>query len=144
MISMAQCKTAVSPLLTQWRYCSLALTHRCEPSRDTVYPIKYVRNCDIDLFRTTTKHNIARTAWCVHVLFLAGTNPNFNNTMCCMLLVMLTVPGALSYPMFSRKFIKTYSCGSHSSDSLLLFGPMGTNCDEIYITIQNIKIQKCS
>ena len=27
-ISMAQCKTAVSPLLTYWRYCSLALSHR--------------------------------------------------------------------------------------------------------------------
>ena len=28
VISMAQCKTAVSPLLTYWRYCSLALSHR--------------------------------------------------------------------------------------------------------------------
>ena len=27
-ISMAQCKTAVSPLLTHWGYCSLALSHR--------------------------------------------------------------------------------------------------------------------
>ena len=27
-ISMAQCKNAVSPLLTHWRYCSLALNHR--------------------------------------------------------------------------------------------------------------------
>ena len=26
--SMAQCKTAVSPLLTHWRYCSLALSHQ--------------------------------------------------------------------------------------------------------------------
>ena len=26
--SMAQYKTAVSPLLTHWRYCSLALSHR--------------------------------------------------------------------------------------------------------------------
>ena len=26
--SMAWCKTAVSPLLTHWRYCSLALSHR--------------------------------------------------------------------------------------------------------------------
>ena len=25
---MVQCKTAVSPLLTHWRYCSLALSHR--------------------------------------------------------------------------------------------------------------------
>ena len=25
---MAKCKTAVSPLLTHWRYCSLALSHR--------------------------------------------------------------------------------------------------------------------
>ena len=25
---MAQCKTAVSPVLMQWRYCSLALSHR--------------------------------------------------------------------------------------------------------------------
>ena len=25
---MAQCKTAVSPLLTHWRYCSLELSHR--------------------------------------------------------------------------------------------------------------------
>ena len=25
---MAQCKTAVSPLLTHWRYCSLVLSHR--------------------------------------------------------------------------------------------------------------------
>ena len=28
IISPAQCKIAVSPLLTHWRYCSLALTHR--------------------------------------------------------------------------------------------------------------------
>ena len=28
IISMASCKTAVSPLLTHWRYCSLALSHR--------------------------------------------------------------------------------------------------------------------
>ena len=28
--SMALCKTAVSPLLPQWRYCSLALSHRLE------------------------------------------------------------------------------------------------------------------
>ena len=27
-MSMALCKTAVSPLLTHWRYCSLALSHR--------------------------------------------------------------------------------------------------------------------
>ena len=27
-ISMAQCKTAVSPLLTHWRYCNLTLNHR--------------------------------------------------------------------------------------------------------------------
>ena len=27
-ISMAQCKTAVIPLLTHWSYCSLALSHR--------------------------------------------------------------------------------------------------------------------
>ena len=26
--SMAQCKTAVSPLLMHWRYCSLTLSHR--------------------------------------------------------------------------------------------------------------------
>ena len=28
-MSMASCKTAVSPLLTHWRYCSLALSLRC-------------------------------------------------------------------------------------------------------------------
>ena len=28
IILMAQCKTAVSPLLTHWRYCSLALSHQ--------------------------------------------------------------------------------------------------------------------
>ena len=28
--SMAQCKTAVSPLLMHWRYCSLALNHRMD------------------------------------------------------------------------------------------------------------------
>ena len=28
MIAMAKCKTAVSPLLMHWRYCSLAPTHR--------------------------------------------------------------------------------------------------------------------
>ena len=27
-ISMTQCKTAVTPLLTHWSYCSLALSHR--------------------------------------------------------------------------------------------------------------------
>ena len=26
--NMAQCKTAVSPLLTHWRYCSIVLSHR--------------------------------------------------------------------------------------------------------------------
>ena len=30
-ISMAQCKTAVTPLLTHWSYCSLALSHRFNP-----------------------------------------------------------------------------------------------------------------
>ena len=29
-ISMAQCNTAVTPLLTHWSYCSLALRHRYE------------------------------------------------------------------------------------------------------------------
>ena len=29
-MSMAYCKTAVSPLLTYWRYCSLAQSHRCD------------------------------------------------------------------------------------------------------------------
>ena len=29
-IWMAQCKSAVPLLLTHWRYCSLALSHRCE------------------------------------------------------------------------------------------------------------------
>ena len=29
-MSMAWCKSAVSPLLTHWRYCSLTLNHRCE------------------------------------------------------------------------------------------------------------------
>ena len=28
IISMASCKTAVTPLLTHWSYCSLALSHR--------------------------------------------------------------------------------------------------------------------
>ena len=28
LISMAKCKTAVTPLLTHWCYCSLALSHR--------------------------------------------------------------------------------------------------------------------
>ena len=28
-ISMAWCKTAVTPLLMHWSYCSLALSHRC-------------------------------------------------------------------------------------------------------------------
>ena len=28
MISMAKCKTAVTPVLTHWSYCSLALSHR--------------------------------------------------------------------------------------------------------------------
>ena len=34
IISMALCKTAISPLLTHWRYCSLALSHRYKPSSD--------------------------------------------------------------------------------------------------------------
>ena len=29
MISMPQCKTAVTPLLIHWSYCSLALSHLC-------------------------------------------------------------------------------------------------------------------
>ena len=32
-ISMAQCKTVVTPLLTHWSYCSLALSHRYTPYR---------------------------------------------------------------------------------------------------------------
>ena len=30
IMSMVQYKTAISPLLTHWRYCSLALSHRCQ------------------------------------------------------------------------------------------------------------------
>ena len=30
IMSIASCKTAESPLLTHWRYCSLARSHRCE------------------------------------------------------------------------------------------------------------------
>ena len=30
--SMAECNTAVSPVLTHWRYCSLALSHRSLPT----------------------------------------------------------------------------------------------------------------
>ena len=99
-------------VLTQWRYCSLALTHRYEPSRDAIYPTKYARSCDIDLYRTTTKHNIARTypgskvhgtntgpRWapcCPHetcyqgIYFLAGTNPNF--TIQCVVGYLLCLP----------------------------------------------------
>ena len=35
-ISMTSCKTAVSPLLTHWRYCSLALGHRFQPGYSSV------------------------------------------------------------------------------------------------------------
>ena len=35
-ISMAQCKTAVSPLLTHWRYCSLAQSHWYKGTRSPV------------------------------------------------------------------------------------------------------------
>ena len=32
LLSMAQCKTAVTPLLMHWSYCSLALSHQSGPS----------------------------------------------------------------------------------------------------------------
>ena len=37
-ISMAWCKTAVSPLLTQWGYCSLVLSHWYLVQRGAVIP----------------------------------------------------------------------------------------------------------
>ena len=36
-MSMAQCKTAVTPLLTHWSYCSLALSHRCNITNKYMY-----------------------------------------------------------------------------------------------------------
>ena len=38
-ISMAWCKTAVTPVCWKWSYCSLALSHRC--------PYIYVNNCGL-------------------------------------------------------------------------------------------------
>ena len=35
LIAMAKCKTAVTPLLMQWSYCSLALSHRYFARRGT-------------------------------------------------------------------------------------------------------------
>ena len=42
-ISMASCKTAVSPLLTHWKYCSLALSHR--------YTFRPLQSCDSHIGR---------------------------------------------------------------------------------------------
>ena len=38
-ISMARCKTALTPVRCKWSYCSLALSHRC--------PYIYVNNCGL-------------------------------------------------------------------------------------------------
>ena len=54
-ISMVLCKTAISPLLTHWRYCSLALSHRywisagCSnlPSRMTITLLTDIEDHDI-------------------------------------------------------------------------------------------------
>ena len=37
IISMAKCKTAVTPLLTHWSYCSLALSHQSEWRMNQIY-----------------------------------------------------------------------------------------------------------
>ena len=44
IISMAWCKTAVTPLLTHWSYCNLALSHRfvvCSQPADRQHPARW-------------------------------------------------------------------------------------------------------
>ena len=59
--SMALCKTAVSPLLTHWRYCSVALSnwqhvsHPCEHSHITATNFKE-RNSSLGFRRTLPDH----------------------------------------------------------------------------------------
>ena len=52
MLSMVKCKTAVSPVLMPWRYCSLALGHRYHGCLSPGSLCRQLINShDIDLFR---------------------------------------------------------------------------------------------
>ena len=60
-ISLALCKTAVSPLLTHWRYCSLGLSPRCSflVSKTTWNPFSY----DVSVFAVFTNSLRAFPNW---------------------------------------------------------------------------------
>ena len=48
IISMAWCRTAITPLLTHWSYCSLALTQRCTGSWLSGVAVACQRCCTSD------------------------------------------------------------------------------------------------
>ena len=62
ILSMAWCKTVVSSLLTHWRYCSFALSHRCHggPSEagDCSHPPPKMATAENPLSRKATFDNV--------------------------------------------------------------------------------------
>ena len=60
-ISMALCKTAVTPLLTHWSYCSLALSHRYHIECNTCND----RTCS-DIKLGNLYPNLVCESWAVH------------------------------------------------------------------------------
>ena len=57
IMSMANCKTAVSPMLTHWRYCSPALSHRCDIVRGQLgWPSKIHRDSNSSANQDPWKH----------------------------------------------------------------------------------------
>ena len=50
--SMAQCKTAVSPVSLQWGYCNLVLSHRCSRTRIRILDIII----SVDIFKNYILH----------------------------------------------------------------------------------------
>ena len=50
IISMSQCKTAVTPLLTHWSYCSLALSLRYEIHVNYIWTLCIFIYCDSNLY----------------------------------------------------------------------------------------------
>ena len=54
-MSTTLCKTAVFPLLTHWRYCSLALSHRCD-----------VMKVDESMIHSTEKRELSWCQLCRH------------------------------------------------------------------------------
>ena len=112
---LAQCKTAVSPLLMHWRYCSLALSHQCSVKR--VSWSCWHHHCSMGSYQKwILTHWGQVTHICIGKLTIIGSDNGL-------------LPGRCQAIIWT-------------SAGILLIGPLGTNFSEISIGIQTLSFKK--